>query len=146
MSEGNDNSLVFNILTGTNTLTAQLEKILMLSDKIKANLDIKGTEQNVTMSQLGSIKSYLNQVAELRHLEAAIGKTVGKPVANFGEIQAVLAELKALTKQLGVQANLAKQSVNEVQGKAFAGKITLKEANVSPEPSSGCSPKTSQGC
>lgn len=133
MSEGNDNSLVFNILTGTNTLTAQLEKILMLSDKIKANLDIKGTEQNVTMSQLGSIKSYLNQVAELRHLEAAIGKTVGKPVANFGEIQAVLAELKALTKQLGVQANLAKQSVNEVQGKAFAGKITLKEANVSPE-------------
>lgn len=133
MSEGNDNSLVFNILTGTNTLTAQLEKILMLSDKIKANLDIKGTEQNVTMSQLGSIKSYLNQVAELRHLEAAIGKTVGKPVANFGEIQAVLAELKALTKQLGVQANLAKQSVNEIQGKAFAGKITLKEANVSPE-------------
>lgn len=128
MSENNENKLEFDILAGNNTLTKELQHILDISKMIKENLG-KGLSggENVTLVQLKSIKSYLQEIRELSHIEVTLGQK-GLGVKGYGNIQTVLAELKAISKTLGVQSQLANQSVNQLQLKGFQGGGTLTDA------------------
>lgn len=129
MSENNENKLEFNILAGKNTLTKELQHILDISQTIKDNLkvEVNGKVESVTLAQLKSVKTYLQEIRELSHIEVTLGQK-GLAGKGYGDIQTVLAELKALSKTLGVQSQLANQSVNQLQLKGFQGGGTLTDA------------------
>ena len=133
MSENNENKLEFDILAGNNTLTKELQNILDISGKIKAALGegLSGG-QNVTLVELKSIKTYLQEIHELSRIKVTL-ETAGKvPTgADYGQLRSVIAELKALQTQMGLQSQLSKQGVNELQVKAFAGKVNSKSFDFS---------------
>ena len=129
MSENNENKLEFDILAGKNTLTKELQHILDISQTIKDNLkvEVNGEVKSVTLAQLKSVKTYLQEIRELSHIEVTLGQK-GLAGKGYGDIQTVLAELKAISKTLGVQSQLANQSVNQLQLKGFQGGGTLADA------------------
>jgi len=129
MSENNENKLEFDILAGKNTLTKELQHILDISQTIKDNLkvEVNGEVKSVTLAELKSVKTYLQEIRELSHIEVTLGQK-GLAGKGYGDIQTVLAELKALSKTLGVQSQLANQSVNQLQLKGFQGGGTLTDA------------------
>lgn len=133
MSENNENKLEFDILAGNNTLTKELQNILDISGKIKTALGegLSGG-QNVTLVELKSIKTYLQEIHELSRIKVTL-ETAGKvPTgADYGQLRSVIAELKALQTQMGLQSQLSKQGVNELQVKAFAGKVNSKSFDFS---------------
>lgn len=128
MSEGNENKLEFDIIAGKNTLTQELQHILDISVKIKEALGTGLSEgQKVTLAELKGIKTYLQEIRELSHIKVTLDQK-GLAGKGYGDIQTVLAELKALAKTLGVQSQLANQSANQLQLKGFQGGGSLAEA------------------
>lgn len=124
MSNENQNTILkFDTLLGEDTLKKHLEHILNLANRITNSLTIEDGK-NVTLAQLKSIKTYLTEIHELSRIKLTLegtGKKLGGEYGSYGNIQEIMAELKALRTQLGVQQQLSTKQASELKAKAFQG-------------------------